>query len=139
MAFTEAEKERIRYHLGYLETSLAPSIAFGIPKPLQTVFLLEDSLGLIQNPYAADRVRHILCLLESLEKQLFEAVKTTAASELGTMKLHPLAAQGKLYTDSIEKEYGRWARRLADIMGVPLYPYSARFKKSGPGSSIPVS
>ncbi|KKK54507.1 hypothetical protein LCGC14_3083990, partial [marine sediment metagenome] len=45
MPLTEAEKERVRYHLGYLQVSAAASIQLGIPRPLQTVFLLEQGLN----------------------------------------------------------------------------------------------
>ena len=134
----EEEKEKVRYHLGYLETSLAPSIQLGIPKPTQTLFLLEDGLGLLRNGFACNRARCILKVLDELEVKLVAGVSTLVASNLGTMKLHPLAAMGQLYTDSLEKEYRRWAGRLADIFGVPIYPFSQRFKRSGPGTSITV-
>lgn len=135
---TDEEKEKVRYHLGYLETSFAPSIQLGIPRPLQTVFLLEQGLTLLTNGFAVNRVRCILKILEDLECKLFGAVNTLSAGELGELKLHPLAHQGKLFTDSIEHEYVRWAGRLADVFGVPLYPYAKRFKKSGPGSTVSV-
>ena len=28
----------------------------------------------------------------------------------------------------LEKEYARWGGRLADVFGVPFYPYSNRYK-----------
>jgi hypothetical protein len=138
-ALNDEEKEKARYHLGYLETSFAPSIQLGMPKPLQTVFLLEQGLTLLVNGYAVNRVRCILKTLDDLECQLVCAVKTMAAASLGELKLHPLSGMGKLFTDSLEDEYVRWAGRLADILGVPLYPYARRFKRTGPGSVIPVS
>lgn len=135
---TAQEKERVRYHLGYMEVSSAPSIQLGIPKPLQTVFLLEDALTLLTNVYAVDRVRCILQTLDQIEGQLRAGTCTLVADKLGELQLHPLRAQGKLFTDSLEKEYRRWAQRLADVMGVPLYPYSQRFRASGPGAVLPV-
>ena len=138
-ALNNEEKEKARYHLGYLETSSAASIQLGIPQPLQTVFLLEQGLTLLTNGFAVNRVRCILKILDDLECKLYGAVDTLSAESLGELKLHPLAGQGALFTDSIEKEYVRWANRLADCLGVPKYPYSARFKHKGPGSTIPVS
>ena len=46
---TEEEKERVRYHLGYMETSFggnqtAASLQFGIPRPVQTMFLVEEAI-----------------------------------------------------------------------------------------------
>ena len=93
---------------------------------------------MIQNEFAVNRVVCVLDILDGIEKKLAGAIGTLVADNLGTLQLHPLRAQGKLFTDSLEKEYCRWAKRLADILGVPLYPYSARFRKSGPGSGVPV-
>lgn len=137
-ALTDEEKERVRYHTGYMETSFAASMQLGIPRPVQTIFLLEQALGLLSNQYAVDRVRRTLATLDDLECQLTAAAKMVGVESLGSIKMHPLAGQGKLVTDSLEKEYVRWARRLADIFGVPLYPYSWRFRVGGPGHSIPV-
>ena len=135
-SLTDEEKERCRYHLGYLETSLAASIQLGIPRPLQTVFLLESGLTLLVNGPAVARVRNILCILDDIEAKLVCAHPSLAAEKMGDMVLHPLRSRGLLVTDSLENEYQRWGRRLADILGVPIYPHSARYKKSGPGSII---
>jgi hypothetical protein len=138
-ALTHEEKEKVRYHLGYLETSMGASIQLGIPRPVQTVFLLEQGLELLTNGYAVNRVRCVLKILEDLECKMQGAVTTLSAESLGDLKLHPLRAQGKLFTDSLESEYRRWAGRLADIFGVPIYPYSQRFRRTGPGTNVPVN
>lgn len=135
---TESEKERCRYHLGYLETSLAGSVQLGMPRPLQTIFLLESALTLLENPFAIDRCRKILATLDMIEEQLSNSVCTLVADKLGDLSLHPLKDKGMLVTDSIEREYVRWAKRLADLLGVSIYPFADRFRKAGPGSAIPV-
>ena len=135
---TDAEKERVRYHTGYMETSFAASLQMGIPRPIQTIFLLEQAMSLLVADAACDRVRGLLCRLDAIEEQLFRATKTLVAEKLGEMVLHPLRGRGVLATDSIEGEDRRWAHRLADILGIPLYPYSTRFQRSGPGTSIMV-
>jgi len=135
---TEIDKERIRYHLGYLETSFAASIQLGLPRPLQTVFLLEQSMELLSNQYAIDRCLRILDVLDKIECQLQEATEYLVADTLGNMSLHPLKSKGLLVTDNLEREYVRWANRLADMLGTPLYPFSDRFMRRGPGTSVPV-
>lgn len=134
-ALTDQDKERARYHLGYMETSFAASLQLGIPRPVQTIFLLEQALGLLVNAYAVARVRKMLGYLDGIEDRMMCALPTLVAAQLGEMKLHPLASQGKLLPDSLEHEYVRWAKRLADVLGVPIYPYSARFQVKGPGSA----
>ena len=136
-ALTDEEKERIRYHLGYLETSLAPSIQFGIPRPLQTLFLVEDAIQLLINPFAIERVRRVLFELDQIEQQISCVRVQLMAEQLGDIKLRS-AEPGRTVTDLLEGEYTRWAKRLADILGVPLYWYSSRFKGRGGAGSIPV-
>ena len=136
-ALTEEERERVRYHLGYMETSFAASLQFGIPRPTQTIFLVEQALGLLNNPFAVARVQKVLAILDNVECQLVgPGQQLLYAEQLGELKLRP-ALEGQTSTDLLEREYVRWARRLADIFGVPLYPYSDRFKRRGAGN-VPV-
>ena len=135
---SEEERERIRYHLGYMATSGAASVQFGIPRPMQTIFLLEQAFGLLQNPYALNRVRRVLDRLDRIEEALESpGVELLYAKKLGELELRDSQA-GVTSTDLIEREYVRWAKRLADILGVPLYPYSDRFKNRGPAGNVAV-
>lgn len=121
MPLTDAEKERVRYHLGYLEVSGAASIQLGIPRPLQTVFLLEQGLNnVIEN--AIPRVRRILNVMDGVEEKLHESQDRLAAKQLDSLQLRDNEP------DMLEKEYVRWGYRLADLFGVPIYPYSNRYK-----------
>lgn len=131
---TEGEKERIRYHLGYMETSFggnqaAASLSFGIPRPLQTMFLVEDAIqNLLTNLFAVERVRSVLQTMDNFELQLAAAVCMLAAESLGELKLRG-SKPGETITDLIEREYVRWGWRLADILGCPPYPYSKRYQR----------
>ena len=137
-ALSDANKERVRYHLGYLGTSFAASITMGVPRPVQTLFLVEDAMGLLNGPESAARVICLLDTMDSIEAQLKKAAGTLGVESAGELLLHPLRGQGKLVTDSLEKEYLRWGNRLADVLGVPPYPYSQRYSRRGPGSNVPV-
>jgi len=119
---TDAEKERARYHLGYMATSGAASLQLGLPRPAQTVFLLEQAFGLLSNQDAIDRVRRLLCTLDKIECKLQDALCALQVEAVDALKLR------ESYPDLLEHEYIRWARRLADVLGVPLYPYADRFK-----------
>lgn len=125
--------------MGYLLTTLAPSIQLGIPQALPTLFILEQSLVLLTNQFAVERAQRILTKLDNLEAKLEAAQCTLVASELGSLKLHPLKDRGLLFTDSLEREYIRWVNRLADILGAPKYAYSERFRRRGPGTNVSVS
>lgn len=131
MALTAEERERVRYHLGYLNVSFAGSIQFGLPRPAQTLFIVEEAMDQIL-AVAEDRVRRMLGILDGIECRLVEAQNYLVAESLDNITLrdgHP---------DRLEKEYKRWAMRLADQIGVPLYAYSQRFTGGGAGN-VPVS
>ncbi len=133
MPLSEQEKERVRYHLGYLEVQGAASIQFGIPRPLQTVFLVEEALTqLIEN--AVPRVRRILRVMDDVEDRLEESQVRLAAKQLDSLHLRDNEP------DMLEKEYVRWGWRLADVFGVPIYPYSNRYRMATGtvAGSIPV-
>lgn len=135
MPLTEQDKERCRYHMGYLGVAAAPSISFGIPRLSQTMYLLEQSMSnLIE--LVVPRVRSIMDVMDGLERQLVEAQERLAATKLEELSLN------KSETSQLEGEYQRWGLRLADVMGAPVNPFSARYSSlaggSGQAGSIPL-
>lgn len=135
-SLTDIEKERVRYHTGYPSVASMASVQYGLPTVRQTAFLLELAMDQLL-PSAVGRVREILQVLDSVEQQMVDAQKQLVADQLGTLVLAGARdARGRLATDRLESEYVRWAKRLADIFGVPLYPFSNRFARSR--NNIPV-
>jgi hypothetical protein len=128
------EKERIRYHMGYLNVQPASSISFGIPIPIQTLFLLEFAMDQIL-PEAEDRVRKLLVILDNIECRMIEGQQYLVVNAVDDIKIR--ADQ----LDRLEDEYSRWAARMADELGAPLYPGAYKFRRvfqmQGAGS-IPV-
>ena len=133
MALTPDERARTKYHLGYLGVNHAASMSFGMPRPIQTLFLVETSMNNLE-PAFEPKVRQILGVLDNIECQLVAAQPRLAAQELGDIKLRDKEP------DLLEDEYFRWGGRLADILGVPFYAYSNRYRGRGPGGTgnIPV-
>jgi len=121
MALTDQEKESIRYHLGYTNVQPAASIQFGIPRPQQTNWLVETAMGNILET-SLFRIRKLLANLDQIECRLMDALTRMQADQLGEIKLR------KEETTQLEGEYQRWGKRLADLLGVPLYPYSDRYQ-----------
>jgi len=122
MSFSLVEKSRIRYHLGYLEVSPAPSITFGVPALTQTNFLVERAIDLVLYE-AEDRVRKLVDVLDVIECRMIDAQQYLVASQLDSLQIRAD------HIDKLEDEYSRWASRLADILGCPLYPGSSKFRK----------
>jgi hypothetical protein len=131
--FTEAEKERIRYHLGYGSADPAAAISFGLPALIQPLFIVEKAMDLLPQP-AEERVRKLLAVMDGIECRLVAAQDRLAAIRLGDLELR------ENEPDKLEREYYRWARRLAETLRVPLYPYAARFSGGMGGvGNVPVS
>jgi hypothetical protein len=133
VALTVEEKQRTRYHTGYPSVQSAAALSYGMVKPLQTLFLLESAMNLIL-PAAEDKLRSILGILDGIECRLVDAQDRMAAKSVDNLTMRPDE------TAALEEEYRRWANRLADVLGVPLYGYSLRFHRQGAAfaGSIPV-
>ena len=131
MPLDRAERERCRFHLGYLEVSPAASISYGMARPIQTMFLLETALNNIMEE-AVDRVRRILRVMDGVEEKLIEAQDRLAANRLGDLEIR------QTEPDELEKEYVRWGHRLADLLGVPVYYYSTRYRMGTKAGNVAV-
>lgn len=132
MALTDRDRERIRYHLGYPSVSQAASLSAGIPVAYTTMFLVESAMDRLL-AVAEDRVQAILSVMDGIDDKLIAAQCRVGVEGVDTIKLRDEEP------DKLEREYWRWSCRLADILAVGLYPYSARFAKfQGGGTNIPV-
>lgn len=126
---TNEEKSKVRRHLGYPETTATSAYAFGIPITLQGMFLVDNAMNVL-NEEGASRVRSLLAILDGMEQKIIKAVCTLTVESVGDIKMRGAQA-GMTGTDLLEREYRRWASRLADCLGVPFYPYSNRFGGGG--------
>lgn len=120
-ALSPQDRSRVRYHAGFLAVSPAASLSFGIPRPIATLFLVEDAMNhLIDDGFNVDNVLRILGIMDGIECRLVAALDYLPASKLGSLEVrsdHPQA---------LEIEYCRWMARLCDVLGIPPYPYAQR-------------
>lgn len=133
MPLTDAEKQRVEYHLGYPAYTSSVSLAFGVPVFTQTLFLLRANLGNLLE-VAVEQVRRIVQVMDGVELRLVEAQERLAAIQLEELHLR------EDEPDKLEREYRRWGHRLADLVGSPIYPYSLRYSGGGGAgvSSVPI-
>jgi hypothetical protein len=124
----EEEKHRIRHHTGYTMLDPVPSIQLGVRALGQPQFLLELAMNRIPDT-AVGQIRRYVAILDQIEDTLVDAQSRMAAEKLGEITLRADEA------DALEREYSRWAKRLADDLGVPLNVFSERFRAGG-GMSI---
>lgn len=118
MAFTDAEKARIKYFLSYPDwVSMAQSIQLGYPAASQPAFLVDDAFHRL-TAGGEDSTRRALCECESIECQMSEARKRFRAKRLGDLELNPNEPL------LLRREMCWWVTRLADCLGVVADPYS---------------
>lgn len=130
MAFTPEERARIRRHLGYPNTSPAAAMSFGVPIPIETLFLVESAMDKLM-PGAEGDARRFVGELEQIECQMSAARQYLAVTAMDGTQIR------QDHIDALEKEYSRWQGRLADLLGVPVYAFSTRGPQSKAGN-IPV-
>lgn len=132
MALTQEERQRVRYHLGYGAVQPAAMLTFGMVKPYPTAFLVEQAMDQIL-PVAEDKCRQLLTVLDGVECRLVDAQTRLAASSIDQLKMRADEPE------RLEDEYRRWGYRLADLLMVPVYPYSTRYFPGGRGAMTNVS
>lgn len=124
MALTLEEQAKVRHHLGYPNVNPATMLQFGIPAPQQTLFLVESAMTRLL-PDGENIVRRYVKVLDDIETKLVESQDRLAATQLDSLRLNAQEA------DLLEREYNRWANRLANVLAVPLYPFAQRFHTQG--------
>lgn len=135
----EQDRERTRYHLGYLNIDPVASIQLGFPSAQQAGFLVESAMDRLI-PSAVSRTIRILNELDSIELQMSSERSCLKVQQIETLKFRNDNEEPNVI-DLLEREYLRWAQRLADQLGVPLNLYSARFSGWGAGGlrNVPVA
>lgn len=131
MAFTPEEKANIRYHLGYPNVEPVSGYGLGIPIPLQTSFILESTMDRVIAVFEP-KIRELLEVLDGIECNMVKAQKRLSANRVGDIELR------QTEISQLEAEHSRWAKRLADCLCAPIYPFSTKFAGTRAGN-IPVS
>jgi hypothetical protein len=111
MALTDAEKARVRYHLGY--TNIADPVAYslGVPQATQLQVTLElnfDKLAPEGEPF----VRRCLAELDCIEQQKSDFRQSLEFKRTGSVEFRGSEAFAEL-----DIQYKDWRAKLADVVG----------------------
>lgn len=119
MALSSEERERCRYHLGYLNLSQQTAISLGFPSASQLGFILESSMNELLT-VAEPGVRRAIQELDCIEDQM--------SSNRATLQLHSSGGGVKFSGDdgmlALENQYRWWRNKLSDTLGSPPNPFS---------------
>lgn len=122
---TDPEKERVRYHLGYLNVSIATAIALGVPDASQLQFIVEAAMNNLLVD-AEPGVRRAIQELDCIEDQLSAFRSSLEVSQAGNTKM-----RGPEALMELEQQYRWWGQRLADTLGTPTNPFSMTWQQLG--------
>jgi len=125
MALSLAERERVRYHLGYLSTELGASISLGIQTASQLLFILEANMGNIL-PEGEPGVRRCIQELDCIEDQQSSFRRSLEVKSTGDVHF-----RGSDAFDELDIQYSRWVQRLADTLGSVVNPFSLQHQSLG--------
>lgn len=128
---SETDRARVRHHLGYPNVEPSSSIALGFPAVGESMFLVERAMDRVV-PEGVGQILRALAALDAVESKMIEDLDLLSVQQLGELKIRG-GNDERSGNDLLEREYVRWARRLADDLGAPLNPFCERF---GGGGSV---
>lgn len=134
MPFTDAEKVKIRHHLGYLNVGYAQTFVLGNPQAVETQFIIEGAMDLVLDA-ALPEARRQLGILDRIECQMVGDHELLAVNKIGEIEVR------KEEQDQLRKEYRYWRAALANILGIYPNPFDRRYGMGndvGPAVNIPV-
>lgn len=125
----EADRERVRYHLGYLNIDPVAAISLGFPSAQQAQFMVESAMDRVKET-TLHRIIRCLNELDDIESQMSRERKCLKVQGIDTLKIRNSNEEPNVI-DMLEREYERWAKRLANDIGCPLNPFCERYSSSG--------
>ncbi len=128
MSFTEADKVKIRHHMGYLNVNEAQTFALGVPAALETQYLIEGAMNRVLES-AEVQAKNIVTKMDLIEEQMTGDLELLAVNKVGEIEINPDEMQ------KLRKEYRYWQRSLGNLLGVPPNPYDQRY---GSTLTVPV-
>lgn len=115
---TDAEKARIRYHLGYTNINDPFAMSLGVPQATQFQFDLELNFQKL-DPVAEPFVRRCIAELDCIEKQKSDFRQSLEFKRTGSVEFRGSEAFAEL-----DIQHRQWRAKLADSLGTYPNPTS---------------
>lgn len=138
VSLSEADRARVRHHLGYPNVEPVSAISLGVPAASQPFYLVELAMDRII-PEAVGLIQKYLAILDGLEAQMVDSFKRDKVQQIDGVKLRNDNTEPTEH-DLKEAHYRYWAQVLSSDLGAPINPFSPRFRSLSGGSiNIPVA
>lgn len=119
MPLTEAEKVKVRHHLGYLNVAEAYTFVLGTPAGVETQFIVEGAMNRILESALSEIRRHIQ-ILDSIEQQKIDDLELLAVNKVGEIDVRSDEQA------ALDQQYEHWQGSLANLLGVMVNPFDKR-------------
>lgn len=116
---SEAEKDSIRHHLGYLAVANVYTMSLGIPAAVQPQFMIEGAMWRILLS-AYPRLTQMLCQLDKIESQVFCGSDLADVNKIGEIDVNPNRVA------ELAKYYKIAQQGLSNLLGCPANPWDMR-------------
>lgn len=123
-AFSDADKARIRYHLGYPNVDSTLQSYGGVMFAGQAQFSLDYAMNNVMNTSVALITKN-LDILDQIETQMVAALERLQAAKADVVTLNPTE-----HAD-LQGQYAYWQNRLSMQLSVPVNPYKPNNGASG--------
>jgi len=124
---TPEERHRVRRHLGFTSTTPVASIAFGVPRGGESLYMVETAMNNLMEVAEPD-VRLALARLDTTLAQILQAQEHLQAKSIDEIETNPEE------TERLWAAYRTWQQDLAGILGV----YPSRYDQRAQGGSVNV-
>lgn len=118
------EKERVRYHLGFLNVNPAAARALGMPSSNEPGYLVEYAMDQLLVE-AEPGVRRCIVELDCIEDQL-----SANRKNLGLAQVAEIRFAGDEGSMAMERQYQIWADKLASTLGCIRNPFSPMWQQN---------
>ena len=119
MPLIEAEKVKIRHHMGFLNVAEAYTFVLGTPAGVETQFLIEGAMIRVLESAMSEIRRHIQ-ILDSIEEQKINDLELLAVNKVGEIDVRSDEQA------ALDKQYERWQGSLANLLGCIPNPFDKR-------------
>lgn len=114
---TDAEQQRVLFHLSYTQLSTPTTLSLGLPIVTQARFVVDMNMFHIK-PMAESVVREVIAKLECILKLIEQAQAGLLIKRSGDTEFRDDAI------DRLWIEYSTWRSKLADALGTQVNPVS---------------
>jgi len=116
---TDSEVARVRYHLGYPNTSAGAGIGLSMPTIITTLFPVDGALRNLY-PEAVELVRTLIARCDTSEANIAESEDNLSALRVDSITLNEREPERR------EERYRYWVKRLSEATGCPINPKSGQ-------------